>query len=281
MPDDLAPQFADSPDFFEAFGWTVADQRHARGRRPARLLRPREADAGGTRLVMTGDRDMFQCASERVTILYVRTGGRGRRGGRPGRGTQALRRGARARAGLHRAARRPLGRHPGRQGIGEKGAADLLNRHGSLEAALEGALRETKPRVRAALHVAARRAAALQGDRDAAGRRREAPGGPRARPGRRRGGGTRARHGQAGGAARAGGLRRPRSGTRGAGSGPGSTVPAWRDRRVPPEVSGATPRRPWRTYGRDGQPGAHSSRSGSVSHTTSRNSATLEICSPS
>ena len=36
-----------------------------------------EADAGGTALVMTGDRDMFQCADERVTVLYVRTGGRG------------------------------------------------------------------------------------------------------------------------------------------------------------------------------------------------------------
>jgi DNA polymerase-1 len=40
---------------------------------------------------------------------------------------------------------------PGAKGIGEKGAADLLQRHGSLEAALEGALRESRPRVRAAL----------------------------------------------------------------------------------------------------------------------------------
>ena len=40
---------------------------------------------------------------------------------------------------------------PGAKGIGEKGAADLLQRHGSLEAALDGALRESRPRVRAAL----------------------------------------------------------------------------------------------------------------------------------
>ena len=40
---------------------------------------------------------------------------------------------------------------PGAKGIGEKGAADLLKRHGSLEAALDGAMRETKPRVRTAL----------------------------------------------------------------------------------------------------------------------------------
>ena len=40
---------------------------------------------------------------------------------------------------------------PGARGIGEKGAADLLRRHGSLEAAIANCLRET-PRVRAALH---------------------------------------------------------------------------------------------------------------------------------
>jgi hypothetical protein len=40
---------------------------------------------------------------------------------------------------------------PGAKGIGEKTAAELLDRHGSLEAALEGALRESRPSVRSAL----------------------------------------------------------------------------------------------------------------------------------
>jgi 5'-3' exonuclease len=40
---------------------------------------------------------------------------------------------------------------PGAKGIGEKTAADLLSRHGSLEAALDGALRESSARVRGAL----------------------------------------------------------------------------------------------------------------------------------
>jgi 5'-3' exonuclease len=40
---------------------------------------------------------------------------------------------------------------PGAKGIGEKTAAELLQRHGSLDAALEGALRESKPTVRKAL----------------------------------------------------------------------------------------------------------------------------------
>ena len=39
---------------------------------------------------------------------------------------------------------------PGAKGIGEKTAADLLRRHGSLEAAIAGAIRE-KPSVRRAL----------------------------------------------------------------------------------------------------------------------------------
>ena len=36
-----------------------------------------ETEAGGTSLVMTGDRDMFQCASDSVTVLYVSTGKQG------------------------------------------------------------------------------------------------------------------------------------------------------------------------------------------------------------
>jgi DNA polymerase-1 len=40
---------------------------------------------------------------------------------------------------------------PGAKGIGEKTAADLLQRHGSLEAAIEGAVRERPARVSGAL----------------------------------------------------------------------------------------------------------------------------------
>jgi 5'-3' exonuclease len=151
VPDDLSPQFADSPDFFGAFGWTVAVSETLEADDLLGSYARREADAGGSVLVMTGDRDMFQCASERVTILYVRTGGRGaeeidadevkRRYGVPPELVPdfiALR-------------GDPSDGIPGATGIGEKGAADLLKRHGSLEAALDGALRETKPRVRTAL----------------------------------------------------------------------------------------------------------------------------------
>jgi DNA polymerase-1 len=151
VPDDLSPQFADSPDFFGAFGWTVAVSENLEADDLLGSYASREADAGGSVLVMTGDRDMFQCASDRITILYVRTGGRGAEAIDP---AEVKRRyGVPPELVPDFVALRvdPSDGIPGAKGIGEKGAADLLKRHGSLEAALEGALRETKPRVRAAL----------------------------------------------------------------------------------------------------------------------------------
>jgi len=151
VPEGLAPQFADARAFFEAFGWTVAVSETLEADDLLGAYARREADAGGRALVMTGDRDMFQCVGERVLVLYVRTGGRGaelvdaadvrRRYGVPPELVPdfiALR-------------GDPSDGIPGARGIGEKGAADLLRRHGSLEAALDGALRESRPSVRAAL----------------------------------------------------------------------------------------------------------------------------------
>ena len=68
---------------------------------------------------------------------------------------------------------------PGAKGVGEKTAAELLRRHGSLEAVLDAAIRETRPKLRTTLLGLARRAARVQGDRDAAGRRGQATEGPR------------------------------------------------------------------------------------------------------
>jgi DNA polymerase-1 len=151
VPDTLAPQFADSRDFFEAFGWIVAASENLEADDLLGSFAEAETEAGGRTLVMTGDRDMFQCASDQVTILYVRTGGRGadvvdppevrKRYGVPPELVPdfiALR-------------GDPSDGIPGAKGIGEKTAADLLGRHGSLEAALDAAMRETRPRVRAAL----------------------------------------------------------------------------------------------------------------------------------
>jgi DNA polymerase-1 len=151
VPDTLAPQFADSRAFFEAFGWVVADHDSLEADDLLGSYARREADAGGRALVMTGDRDMYQCAGERVTVLYIRTGGKG------AEAVDAAE--VRNRYGIDPAqvpdfiALRgdPSDGIPGAKGIGEKTAAELLQRHGSLEEALERGVRETKPSVRAAL----------------------------------------------------------------------------------------------------------------------------------
>src|SRR4029453_16438884 len=77
VPDTLAPQFADARAFFEAFNWIVADPDSFAGDDLLGSYAQREAEAGGQALVMTGDRDMYQCAGDRVKVLYIRTGGRG------------------------------------------------------------------------------------------------------------------------------------------------------------------------------------------------------------
>jgi 5'-3' exonuclease len=152
VPEGLVPQFADARAFFEAFGWVVHVHDSLEADDLLGSYARREAEDGGRALVMTGDRDMYQCATDRVTILYVRTGG--------GQGAEEVDPAeVRRRYGVPPelvpdfiALRGdPSDGIPGAKGIGEKTAADLLSRHGSLEAALDGAVRESSARVRGAL----------------------------------------------------------------------------------------------------------------------------------
>ena len=152
VPDTLAPQFAASKDFFEAFGWTVAVSDNMEADDLLGSYATRETRAGGRTLVMTGDRDMFQCAGDSVQVLYVRTGGK--QGAELVDAAEVKRRyGVPPELVPDFIALRgdPSDGIPGAKGIGEKGAAELLQRHGSLEAAIEGGVRETKKTVRAAL----------------------------------------------------------------------------------------------------------------------------------
>ncbi|MBD0281534.1 MAG: 5'-3' exonuclease [Thermoleophilaceae bacterium] len=151
VPDGLVPQFADSPEFFEAFGWTVAVSETLEADDLLGSYARREADRGGRALVMTGDRDMFQCVGERVRVLYIRTGARG--GELVGPDEVQSRYGVPPALVPDFIALRgdPSDGIPGAKGIGAKTAAELLRRHGSLEAALDGAVRESRPSVRTAL----------------------------------------------------------------------------------------------------------------------------------
>ena len=154
VPGELSEQFADAGAFFSAFGWTIADHDLLEADDLLGAYSRREAEAGGHALVMTGDRDLYQCASERVTILYVRTG----RQGAEEVGPDEVRRryGVPPELVPDFIALRgdPSDGIPGARGVGEKTAAELLQRCGSLEQAIQGALREHRPRLRSALHDA-------------------------------------------------------------------------------------------------------------------------------
>lgn len=151
VPDGLAPQFEGSRDFFEAFGWIVAESETHEADDLLGSFAEQEAKAGGSVLVMTGDRDMFQCASQHVKVLYVRTGKQGAE--LIGPAEVRKRYGIAPKLVPDFIALRgdPSDGIPGAKGIGEKTAAELLSRRGSLDAVLDGALRESKPSVRRAL----------------------------------------------------------------------------------------------------------------------------------
>jgi len=149
MPDGLASQWAKAPGFYEAFGWTVLDHDGLEADDLLHSLAKAEERAGGEALIFTGDRDLFQCVTDRVHVLMQQA-----RKGFTKMGPDDVR----ARYGIGPelvpdfiALRGdPSDGLPGAKGIGEKTAADILQRKGDLEHAILGAIRE-KPSVRHAL----------------------------------------------------------------------------------------------------------------------------------
>lgn len=152
VPDGLAGQFAQVPDYFGAFGFHVANTDELEADDLLGAYAKAEAAGGGRALLLTGDRDMYQCASDDVTVLYVKTGAGGKGPDEVGPDEVVRRYGVPPEAVPDFIALRgdPSDGLPGAKGIGDKTAADLLRRHGSLEAVIEGALRE-RPGVRKAI----------------------------------------------------------------------------------------------------------------------------------
>ena len=135
--DALLEQLALLPELVGSFGFAVAKGAGYEADDFLAAAARQEEAAGGTALVVTSDRDAFQLASDRVTILQ------------PTRGVSEL-----ARVGPAEVRERygvepeqvpdfialrgdPSDRIPGARGVGEKRAAELLREYGSLEAALE------------------------------------------------------------------------------------------------------------------------------------------------
>jgi 5'-3' exonuclease len=149
MPEELAGQWEDAPAFFGAFGWKVLAHETLEADDLLGALARGEIAAGGSALLFTGDRDMFQCVGERVGVLWPG-------GGRTGPELIDAD-GVRKRYGIEPAqvpdfiALRgdPSDGLPGAKGIGEKTARDLLREHGTLDALLAAAGTATalRPRV--------------------------------------------------------------------------------------------------------------------------------------
>jgi 5'-3' exonuclease len=136
IPEELLPQWEDAPAFYRAFGWTVVRHETLEADDLLGALARAEASAGGEALLFTGDRDMFQCVSERVTVLFP-GGGKGepeqigpaevhkRYGVDPAQVPDFIALRGDSSDGL-----------PGAKGIGEKTARELLAEHGTLDALL-------------------------------------------------------------------------------------------------------------------------------------------------
>ena len=152
MPAELEHQWALAPDFLAACGWSSLDAGDLEADDLLGQLAKLESEAGGTSLIFSGDRDMFQCASKQVTVLYPSRGGPqliGPSEVRERSGVEPLQI-----PDLIALRGDPSDGIPGAKGIGEKGAAQILEEFGSLEAVLaaaEDAASEMTPRTRASL----------------------------------------------------------------------------------------------------------------------------------
>ena len=150
MPDALAHQFKSGHELWEALGWLEADAADLEADDLLASLAVLEESAGGSCLILTGDRDLLQCATAKTTGLLLRPGTKGTVEFGPGEVEDLL--GVRPEQVPDLIALRgdPSDGIPGAPGIGAKGAADLLRRHGSVEKAIASAEGE-KPRTAASL----------------------------------------------------------------------------------------------------------------------------------
>ena len=150
VPDALQWQFERAPEVFAGFGWTSLSSDELEADDLLGALAVAEERRGGRALLMTGDRDMYQCATDAVSIVYLKQRAAGFEAVDPAE--------VRRRYGITPqlvpdfiALRGdPSDGLPGAAGIGPKTAADLLSRHGSLEAAIAHAIHE-RPKITAAL----------------------------------------------------------------------------------------------------------------------------------
>jgi len=75
MPRELASQWEQAPPLYEALGWQVAGRDDLEADDLLASYAAAEAQTGGQALIFAGDRDLFQCAGDRVRVLLAARGG--------------------------------------------------------------------------------------------------------------------------------------------------------------------------------------------------------------
>jgi 5'-3' exonuclease len=141
MPAELREQWGRAPELLASFGWRIADAAELEADDAMGSFARVEAHAGGRALLLTADRDLYQCVNDNVAVLDLGKGGacsvlgpsevRERYGIAPGQVPDFIALRGDPSDGL-----------PGAPGIGAKTAAELLRTHGNLEALLEQAERQ-------------------------------------------------------------------------------------------------------------------------------------------
>jgi 5'-3' exonuclease len=141
MPAELREQWGRAPELLASFGWTIADAAELEADDAMGSFARVEARAGGRALLLTADRDLYQCVEDNVAVLDLGKGGacsvlgesqvHDRYGVAPGQVPDFIALRGDPSDGL-----------PGAPGIGAKTAAELLRRYGTLEALLEQAERQ-------------------------------------------------------------------------------------------------------------------------------------------
>jgi DNA polymerase I len=137
--DELVDQLGVLPEFVAACGFANAKGAGYEADDFLAAAVAKEERAGGTALVATGDRDAWQLASQHTTILRpLRAGEMARIGPKEVRQEYGV---DPAQVPDFIALRGdPSDKLPGARGVGPKGAAQILNRHGTLEKAIAAGL---------------------------------------------------------------------------------------------------------------------------------------------
>jgi len=149
MPAELARQFEAGRLLWDALGWKLLDAGDLEADDLMATLARKEAAAGGSALILTGDRDLLQCAAGGIAVLLLRPGKGAIRCG-PDEVREMIGVSPERIADLIALRGDPSDGIPGAPGIGAKTAADLITRHGGLEAVLAAA-EDEKPSVAASL----------------------------------------------------------------------------------------------------------------------------------